>query len=99
MQIGCMTKGPVNTRPTYSNAQHKNLLVDLSTGSTPQHAKEEVPGGGVHLGGYPSIKHGAGLPPAAMLPLIILCLHSPLEFHGNKHLLLQTCKCYELQGQ
>ena len=92
-----MKKKPDDARRTYSDAEDRNLLVHFTAGSTPQHAEEEVAGGGVHLGGHPSIKHGAGLPPAAMLPLIILCLHNPLEPLGYEHSVLQTCKHYELQ--
>jgi len=92
-------EGHVYARPTYSDAQDSNLLVHFTAGSRPQHAEEEVPGGGVQLGGHPSMKHGAGFPPAAMLPLIILCLYLPLKALRHKHPLLQTCKCHELHGQ
>ncbi len=98
-QILLYIKQPLYTRPTYSNAQDSNLLVHLAADSKPQQAKEGVLGGGVHLGGHRSRKHVAGLPPAAMLPLIIVCLHFPLEPLGHKHPLLQARKRYELQGQ
>ncbi len=96
-QVGYHTEalyeeGPVYARRTYSDAQDKNLLVHFTAGSTSQHAEEEDPGSGVQLGGHPGIKHGASLPPAAMLPLIILCLHNPLEPLGHEHSLLNMQK-------
>ena len=94
-----MEKRPDDARRTYSDAEDRNLLVHFAAGSTSQHAEEEDPGGGVQLGGHPGIKHGASLPPAAVPPLIILCLHNSLKPLGHEHPLLQACKCHELQRQ